>query len=98
MTVGLLSNITGFLPVFVVGIRPKSVKEARDNFEVLTADQTVRVRNFVNKLAGSQRVYAHGLLYPGRPNLFAVQRQLDLNSPDSWKEHCVSLAAKHRRE
>jgi hypothetical protein len=69
MTVGLLSNITGFLPVFVEGIPPKSVKEARDKFEVLTADQTVGVRNFVNKLAGSQRLYAHGLLYPGRPNV-----------------------------
>src|SRR5438132_12610277 len=98
MTVGLLSNITGFLPVFVVGIPPKSVKEARDNFEVLTADQTVGVRNFVNKLAGSQRLYAHGLLYPGRPNLFEIQRQIDLNKPDSWKGYCVSLAAKTRGE
>ena len=98
MTVGLLSNITGFLPVFVVGIPPKSVKEARDNFEVLTADQTVGVRNFVNKLAGSQRLYAHGLLYPGRPNLFEIQRQIDLNKPDSWKGYTVSLAAKHRGE
>jgi len=98
MTVGLLSNITGFLPVFVTGIPPKSVKEARDNFEVLTADQTVGVRNFVNKLAGSQRLYAHGLIYPGQPNLFEIQRQIDLNKPDAWKGYCVSLAAKHRGE
>jgi len=98
MTVGLLSNITGFLPVFVTGIPPKTVLEARNNFEVLTADQTAGVRNFVNQISGSQRLYAHGLLYPGRPNLFEIQRQIDLNKPDSWKGYCVSLAAKHRGE
>ncbi len=94
MTVGLLSNITGFLPVFVEGIPPKNVLESRNNFEVLTADQTVGVRDFVNKLAGSQRLYAHGLLYPGTANLFEIQRQIDHNQPDSWKGYCVSLAAK----
>ncbi len=94
MTVGLLSNITGFLPVFVPGTTPKNVIEARNNFEVLTADQTVGVRDFVNKLAGSQRLYAHGLLYPGTANLSEIQRQIDHNMPDSWKGYCVSLAAK----
>jgi len=98
MTVGLLSNITGFLPVFVTGIPPKTVLEARNKFEVLTADQTAGVRNFVNQISGSQRLYAHGLLYPGRPNLFEIQRQIDLNKPDSWKGYTVSLAAKHRGE
>ena len=93
MTVGLLSNITGFLPVFVTGQEPKNVFDAR-NIEVLTADQTVGVRDFVNKLAGSQRLYAHGLLYPGTANLFEIQRQIDHNKPDAWKGYCVSLAAK----
>ena len=93
MTVGLLSNITGFLPVFVAGAEPKNVFDAR-SIEVLTADQTVGVRNFVNKLAGSQRLYAHGLLYPGTANLFEIQRQIDHNKPDAWKGYCVSLAAK----
>src|SRR5438552_9263626 len=93
MTVGLLSNITGFLPVFVQGKEPTNVNEAR-NIEVLTADQTAAVRNFVNKLAGSQRLYAHGLLYPGTANVDEIQRQIDLNRPDSWKGYCVSLAAK----
>jgi hypothetical protein len=93
MTVGLLSNITGFLPVFVSGPEPKNVNDAR-SIEVLTADQTVGVRDFVNKLAGSQRLYAHGLLYPGTANLFEIQRQIDHNKPDSWKGYCVSLAAK----
>ncbi len=94
MTVGLLSNITGFLPVFVPGTPPKNIIEARNNFEVLTADQTVGVRDFVNKLAGSQRLFAHGLLYPGTANLSEIQRQIDHNKPDSWKGYCVSLAAK----
>jgi len=93
MTVGLLSNITGFLPVFVQGKEPTNVNEAR-NIEVLTADQTAAVRNFVNKLAGSQRLYAHGLLYPGTANVDEIQRQIDHNKPDSWKGYCVSLAAK----
>ena len=93
MTVGLLSNITGFLPVFVTGPEPKNVFDAR-SIEVLTADQTAGVRDFVNKLAGSQRLYAHGLLYPGTANLFEIQRQIDHNKPDSWKGYCVSLAAK----
>ena len=93
MTVGLLSNITGFLPVFVTGAEPRNVFEAR-SIEVLTADQTAGVRDFVNKLAGSQRLYAHGLLYPGTANLFEIQRQIDQNQPDSWKGYCVSLAAK----
>src|SRR5437867_4827749 len=93
MTVGLLSNITGFLPVFVTGEEPKNVFDAR-NIEVLTADQTVGVRNFVNKLAASQRLYAHAPLYPGTANLFEIQRQIDHTKPDSWKGYCVSLAAK----
>jgi len=94
MSVGMLSNITGFLPVFVTGVPPKNVIESRNNFEVLTADQTVGVRDFVNKLAGSQRLFAHGLLYPGTANLVEIQRQIDHNKPDSWKGYCVSLAAK----
>src|SRR5205814_5691248 len=94
MTVGMLSNISGFLAVFVTGVpEPKNVNDAR-SIEVLTADQTVGVRDFVNKLAGSQRLYAHGLLYPGTANLFEIQRQIDHNKPDSWKGYCVSLAAK----
>jgi len=98
MTVGLLSNITGFLPVFVEGIPPRNVQESRDNFEILTADQTVGVRNFVNKLAGSQRLLAHGLLYPGTANLEEIKRQIENNKPDAWKGYTVSLAAKQRTD
>jgi hypothetical protein len=97
MTVGLLSNITGFLPVFVSGIEPKNINDAR-SIEILTADQTAGVRNFVNQLAGSQRLYAHGLLYPGTANLFEIERQIHHNKPDAWKGYCVSLAAKQKTD
>src|SRR6266850_715370 len=74
MTVGLLSNISGFLPVFVSGPEPKNVNDAR-KIEVLTPDQCVGVRDFVNKLAGGpQRLYTHGILYPGTANLFEHER------------------------
>jgi len=97
MTVGLLSNITGFLPVFVSGTEPKNINDAR-SIEILTADQTAVVRNFVNQLAGSQRLYAHGLLYPGTANLFEIERQIHHNKPDAWKGYCVSLAAKQKTD
>src|SRR6267378_2732492 len=45
MTVGLLSNISGFLPVFVSGAEPKNINDAR-NIEVLTPDQCAGVRDF----------------------------------------------------
>jgi hypothetical protein len=94
VTVGLLSNITGFLPVFVEGIPPTSIADAR-TFEVLTADQTAAVRDFVNHIAGgAKRLLAHGLMYVGDANLFDIQRQIDQNKPDSWKGYTVSLAAK----
>src|SRR5262245_11836101 len=93
VTVGLLSNITGFLPVFVEGIPPTSVADSF-HFEVLTADQTAGVRDFVNHIAGSQRLLAHGLLYVGDANLVEIERQIERNKPDSWKGYTVSLAAK----
>jgi len=94
MTVGLLSNISGFLPVFVSGPEPKNVNDAR-NIEVLTPDQGAGVRDFVNQLSrGPQRLYAHGILYPGTANLFEIERQIHHNKPDSWKGYCVSLSAK----
>ena len=69
MTVGLLSNISGFLPVFVSGPEPKNVNDAR-NIEVLTPDQGAGVRDFVNQLSrGPQRLYSsrHPLSGHGEP-------------------------------
>src|SRR5260370_1374131 len=60
----------------------------------LTAAQTAAVRDFVNKLAGSQRMLAHGQLYPGVANLPYMEQQIADNKPDSWKGYTVSTSAK----
>jgi hypothetical protein len=88
VTVGVLSNVTaGFDRGF------RSVEEARPN-EILTARQTALGRNFINELAGSTRILAHGLLYVGVGNLRYIQEQIDQNQPDSWKGYNITFAAK----
>jgi hypothetical protein len=63
VTVGLLSNVTAS----IVSINPEErrpPKNIEESFtaEILTAAQTVGVRDFVNEIAGSTRLLAHGLL------------------------------------
>jgi hypothetical protein len=88
VTVGVLSNVTaGFDRGF------RNVEEARPN-EVLTARQTALARNFINEIAGSRRMLAHGLLYVGKGNLDYIQEQVDENQPDSWKGYNITFAAK----
>jgi predicted TIM-barrel fold metal-dependent hydrolase len=60
----------------------------------LTARQTAAIRNFVNRISGSQRMLAHGQLYPGVPNLEFMERQIQENHPDSWKGYNIAFAAK----
>ncbi len=95
VTIGLLSNVTA--SIFAEpgqGPRPpKSVDEAIQA-ETLTAQQTAAVRNFVNQIAGSARLLAHGLLYTGVGNLDYLQYQIDNYGPDSWKGYTISNAAK----
>jgi hypothetical protein len=93
VTVGVLSNITGFLPGVIENGIPHNVVEARD-LEILTAAQTAGVRDFINQIAGSTRLLAHGLLYPGPGNLPYIEQQIAENRPDSWKGYNISLAAK----
>ena len=95
VTIGLLSNVTAFSVVAPTGEeRPgRSVEEARP-FEILTAEQTAAVRDFINGIAGSRRCMAHGLLYTGPGNLHFIQEQIDLYGPDSWKGYNISFAAK----
>ncbi len=92
VTVGLLSNITGGV---LDGVSPgaRNVVEARPE-EFLTAAQTAAARDFVNKIAGSTRLLAHGLLYVGKGNLGYLQEQIDRNQPDSFKGYNISNAAK----
>lgn len=95
VTVGLLSNVTGFLPGIVPPPFPniRNVTESRQ-FEILTAAQTAAARDFINQIAGSQRALAHGLLYVGKGNLDYIQFQVDHHKPDSWKGYNISFAAK----
>jgi predicted TIM-barrel fold metal-dependent hydrolase len=95
VTVGLLSNVTASV-VSVDGEKPRPPRSAREAMagEMLTAAQTAAARDFVNDLAGSTRMLAHGLLYVGRGNLDFIQEQIDQNRPDSWKGYNISNAAK----
>jgi hypothetical protein len=96
VTVGLLSNVTAAL-AFGGGAElakpPRNVQEA-ERIEVLTAAQTAAARNFLNKISGSTRMLAHGMMYVGKGNLSYIQQQIDQNQPDSWKGYNISNAAK----
>ena len=61
---------------------------------MLTAEQTVAARNFVNQISGSTRMLAHGILYVGKANLEYIQQQAEKNRPDSWKGYNSANAAK----
>ena len=95
VTVGLLSNVTASIISVSSEERrpPKNIEESFSG-EILTAAQTVGVRDFVNQIAGSTRLLAHGLLYTGVGNLDFVQYQIDEYQPDSWKGYTISYAAK----
>jgi hypothetical protein len=95
VTVGLLSNVTAsiFNPAEGPPRPPKNIEESLQA-ELLTAEQTVAVRNYVNRIAGSKRLLAHGLLYTGAGNADYIQYQIDNYHPDSWKGYCISNAAK----
>jgi predicted TIM-barrel fold metal-dependent hydrolase len=63
---------------------------------------TAAVRDFVNQIAGSTRMLAHGQIYPGIGNHRGnepvyrdfTQWQIDTFHPDSWKGYNVAFAAK----
>jgi len=95
VTVGLLSNVTAFIfsPPGEPPRPPKNLQESL-SAEILTAEQTVAVRDFVNGLAGSTRLLAHGLLYTGVGNLDFIRFQSEVYKPDSWKGYNISFAAK----
>ena len=95
VTVGLLSNVTASI-ISVSSEERRPPKNIEESFtaEILTAAQTVGVRDFVNEIAGSTRLLAHGLLYTGVGNLDFVQYQIDEYQPDSWKGYTISYAAK----
>jgi uncharacterized protein len=72
---------------------PRSVAES-EAFEILTAEQTMATRDWVNQLAGSKRMLGHGQLYTGVGNLWFIEEQIERLKPDSWKGYNIANAAK----
>jgi predicted TIM-barrel fold metal-dependent hydrolase len=95
-TVAILSNVTPgtvLLPGEAEPRPPKSIPESLAG-SILTTEQTVAVRDFVNEIAGSTRLLGHGLFFPGVGNLEYMQFQIDNYNPDSWKGYNHNRAAK----
>jgi predicted TIM-barrel fold metal-dependent hydrolase len=96
VTVGVLSNapLGLFLPPGATEpIPPRTIGESLSS-EILTGYQTAQVRDFVNRIAGSKRMLAHGQFYPGKHNLEFMQRQIEECRPDSWKGYTIAFSAK----
>ena len=97
VTVAVLSNAPLGLfmpPGAAAGIPPRTIAESLSS-EILTGYQTAAVRDFVNRIAGSTRMLAHGQLYPGKSNLEFMQRQIEECRPDSWKGYTIAFSAKN---
>jgi predicted TIM-barrel fold metal-dependent hydrolase len=96
VTVAVLSNapLGLFLPPGAKeAIPPRTIAESLSS-EILTGYQTAAVRDFVNRIAGSTRMLAHGQFYPGKQNLEYMQRQIEECRPDSWKGYTIAYSAK----
>jgi hypothetical protein len=76
------------------GSRPPRSVEESERFEILTAEQTMATRDWVNQLAGSKRMLGHGQLYTGVGNLWFIEEQIEHLKPDSWKGYNIATAAK----
>jgi len=74
-------------------IPPRTIAESLSS-EILTGYQTSAVRDFVNRIAGSKRMLAHGQFYPGKRNLDFMQQQIEECQPDSWKGYTIAYSAK----
>jgi hypothetical protein len=72
---------------------PRSVDESLTAMN-LTGYQTAAVRDWVNAIAGSTRLLAHGQIFPGKQNLGFMQRQIEQFHPDSWKGYNIAYTAK----
>src|SRR6267142_339311 len=95
MTVGVLSNAPGsiFSPPGEAPRPPKNIGESL-TAEILTAEQTVAVRDFANNISGSQRLMAHGIFYPGSGNTYYLEHESEEYKPDSWKGYVANNSAK----
>jgi uncharacterized protein len=77
-----------------MGTRPPRSVEESERAEILTAEQTMATRDWVNQLAGSKRMLGHGQLYTGVGNLWFIEEQIEHLKPDSWKGYNIATAAK----
>jgi hypothetical protein len=101
VTIGVLSNNTAAAVPGIGGSRPpKNITESQAG-ELLTSAQTVAVRDWVNQMAGSLRMLAHGQLYPGPRGYVDPVYQQDYQAwqienlkPDSWKGYTSANNAK----
>jgi uncharacterized protein len=94
VTVAIMTNNNSAAIPDAGGSRaPRSVQES-EAFEILTAEQTMATRDWVNQLAGSTRMLGHGQLYTGVGNLWFIEEQIEHLKPDSWKGYNIARAAK----
>jgi hypothetical protein len=100
VTIGVLSNNTSAgIPDQGAPRPPKNIAES-EAFEFLSATQTAACRDWVNMIAGSTRMLAHGQLFPGVGNqsdpLYGDYHrwQIENLKPDSWKGYTSANSAK----
>jgi len=103
VTVGVLSNNTSAAVPGETPRPPKNITESEAG-EFLSAPQTIAVRNWVNEIAGSTRMLAHGQLFPGVGNQHDPvygdyhRWQIENLQPDSWKGYTSANSAKLDRD
>jgi len=94
VTVAIMTNNNSAAIPGAGGSRPpKNVAESEAN-EILTAEQTMATRDWVNQISGSKRMLGHGQLYTGKGNLWFIAEQIERLKPDSWKGYNIATAAK----
>ena len=94
VTVAMMTNNNSAAVPGEGGSRPpKNVAESEAN-EILTSEQTMATRDWVNRIAGSTRMLGHGQLYTGVGNLWFIEEQIERLKPDSWKGYNIATAAK----
>jgi hypothetical protein len=95
VTVAMLTGVpaTVAVPTPTGSRPPRNITEAIAG-EILTVEQAVAARDFINTVSGSQRAFAHGRLYPGVGNLDYIHYQAQKVLPDCWKGYNIATSAK----
>src|SRR5260370_19626883 len=97
---GSLSNNTSASVPGIEMPRPRRNSAVSEAHEFLSATQTASVRDWVNQIAGSTRMLAHGQLFPGVGNQHDPvygdyhRWQIENLHPDSWKGYTSANSAK----